>query len=110
MRPAMETGNGTLSSDGEVHRRPSSVAASNNKSSSSPELLPEDEEKAQMVCFLTENPDAETGNQPAPLEDREMWGKKVEFLLAVIGFAVDLGNVWRFPYICKTSSVVHIFL
>lgn len=33
-----------------------------------------------------------------PLErdkDREMWSKKTEFLLAVIGFAVDLGNVWR---------------
>jgi hypothetical protein len=27
--------------------------------------------------------------------ERESWNKKVEFLLAVIGFAVDLGNVWR---------------
>lgn len=26
---------------------------------------------------------------------RETWNKKIEFLLAVIGFAVDLGNVWR---------------
>jgi hypothetical protein len=26
---------------------------------------------------------------------RETWNQKVEFLLAVIGFAVDLGNVWR---------------
>lgn len=27
------------------------------------------------------------------MEDRETWDKKTEFLLAVIGFAVDLGNV-----------------
>ena len=39
-----------------------------------------------------------------PDRQRETWNKKVEFLLAVIGFAVDLGNVWRFPYICYQNG------
>lgn len=38
------------------------------------------------------------------IKRREHWDKNIEFLLAVIGFAVDLGNVWRFPYICYKNG------
>uniref|UniRef100_A0AAR2KHI2 Transporter n=1 Tax=Pygocentrus nattereri TaxID=42514 RepID=A0AAR2KHI2_PYGNA len=37
-------------------------------------------------------------------QERGQWSSKVEFLLAVAGQIIGLGNVWRFPYLCYKNG------
>lgn len=38
------------------------------------------------------------------VENRENWGRGVEFLLSCIAMSVGLGNVWRFPFVALQNG------
>ncbi|VEG25672.1 sodium-dependent transporter [Actinomyces howellii] len=45
-----------------------------------------------------------SATQAPPAPEREQWSSQIGFLIAAIGSAIGLGNIWRFPGVAYTNG------
>lgn len=82
------------------NNRPNELAVTNNNNNNemafnSSLIKIHTNEVAEEEAAKKEELVAQPDESPNDLPQREQWDRKLEFLLAIIGFSVDLGNIWR---------------